>query len=109
MARHLRLEFEGAIYHIAAWGNERSDVSAGGGAPAQGGDGAVAAEDRTGCGLGGRVRVGSSSDASGSADEEKLEIASHGGAIEETRVSLFTIKGLTTFPSAVFPNVAENA
>jgi len=28
MARHLRLEFEGAIYHIAARGNERSDIFA---------------------------------------------------------------------------------
>ena len=26
MARHLRLEFEGAIYHITARGNERSDI-----------------------------------------------------------------------------------
>jgi putative transposase len=26
MARHLRLEYEGAIYHIMARGNERSDI-----------------------------------------------------------------------------------
>ena len=26
MARHLRLEFEGAIYHVTARGNERSDI-----------------------------------------------------------------------------------
>jgi REP element-mobilizing transposase RayT len=26
MARHLRLEYEGAIYHITARGNERSDI-----------------------------------------------------------------------------------
>jgi len=29
MARHLRLEFEGAIYHITSRGNERSDILAG--------------------------------------------------------------------------------
>lgn len=30
MARHLRREFEGAIYHITSRGNERSDIFAGG-------------------------------------------------------------------------------
>lgn len=26
MARQLRIEYEGAIYHVTAWGNERSKM-----------------------------------------------------------------------------------